>query len=569
LLWAVPLVVLPDRSDAFSLPKQLVSGWLASFSLLLLLPWLALQKRVDLRTILANPAVRIVGPLILIASFAALSSPYSYPKGDALFALFVGGAALVGWSAGLSKGTLAGWLECLVIPAVVLSVLAILQFHGWFRPFEFQEAVIESRRTGVTSLAGATGDLAAYLVLPCLVLVAGIARTRRARAWRLAALGVCAYAQAVTQTITAVAALLVGITVLLLLLVRGRAKVRVAVVLAFLGLLAMATPLRERALVKVRFLAEGKLNEAFTGRLDGWKVAAKMWEVHPVLGIGHGAYRAAFGETKLEIARANRGIPSFAGEPNFLHAHNELLEIGAEWGWLGIVALGLGLAQLLRYAATSVPEGDGPLAWGGLVALGVLCLGHFPFRLALTAYPAVVFFAWLLADGTKGADIEVESGFSARWLAAVLAALLLAGLWIQTRRGGHRLEASRLVWNAQGLGRAIGAGDVGSGALPRALQDLRDAEALDPMRQEIYATRGSLYFLAGRLSSAREAYERAASMEIRPETLFPLGLVLWRQGDRQAALARFDEALLLSPSLHRRLPKDAKRLFTRSRGRAR
>ena len=36
------------------------------------------------------------------------------------------------------------------------------------------------------------------------------------------------------------------------------------------------------------------------------------------------------------------------------------------------------------------------LAWAGLAELAVLSLAYFPFRVALVAWPAVLFLAWVL-----------------------------------------------------------------------------------------------------------------------------------------------------------------------------
>ena len=52
-----------------------------------------------------------------------------------------------------------------------------------------------AKRSDITSLAGNPGDLAAFLVLPCLLAQAGIAGAARGgRLWRAAALVVCVYA---------------------------------------------------------------------------------------------------------------------------------------------------------------------------------------------------------------------------------------------------------------------------------------------------------------------------------------------------------------------------------------
>jgi len=167
-----------------------------------------------------------------------------------------------------------------------------------------------------------------------------------------------------------------------------------------------------------------------TGRLDGWRAALWMLEEHPWAGVGQGAFRAEFVPAKLALL--DRGAVFLSGEQqNFVNAHDEPLEVGADLGVPGLLALAWALAavtasaaRLRRVAADSgmprVPAGggasrvradaggpdggaphrarsaDGAFAAGGLVALGVLCLVDFPFRVALVAFPALLFLAWML-----------------------------------------------------------------------------------------------------------------------------------------------------------------------------
>jgi hypothetical protein len=166
-----------------------------------------------------------------------------------------------------------------------------------------------------------------------------------------------------------------------------------------------------------------------TGRLDGWRTALWMLEEHPWAGVGQGAFRAEFVPAKLALL--DRGAAFLSGEQqNFVNAHDEALEVGADLGVPGLLALAWGLAVVtsaarLRMAAAVAgmprvsagggasqvpaaagdPDGgaahralgaDGAFAAGGLAALGVLCLVDFPFRVALVAFPALLFLAWIL-----------------------------------------------------------------------------------------------------------------------------------------------------------------------------
>jgi O-antigen ligase len=220
----------------------------------------------------------------------------------------------------------------------------------------------------------------------------------------------CFYALAATQTLTSLVAAVAGSLVLwAALLPRRRLLVfaaAAAVALVLVGVLVR--PLRERVVGLRQAVTSGEaINEALSGRLDGWRVALRLLRDHPLAGVGFGAYRAEFAPAKLALVK--EGVPFFAGHlnPSFANAHDEYLEIGAELGWPGVLALGWGIALVLRAAwrTRSRPAAERALAWGGVVALALLALAYFPFRLGPVAFTAVAWLAWLFA----GADDEPRS----------------------------------------------------------------------------------------------------------------------------------------------------------------
>jgi O-antigen ligase len=344
----------------------------------------------------------------------------------------------------LPAGRLGRLLGLLLVPAIALAVLGILQFHGVLHaPVGGMHGA--AARFSVISRAGNPGDLGAFLVLPCLVAQWLLARAPRRRGWLLAALAICAYGVAITQTVAALSALLVGSLVLWgAVLGRGVAagqRARIAGAVVALGLVAalaaaVVPALRQRVADKLAAARHGDWNDVLTGRVDGWRAALWMLGQHPWSGVGQGAFRAEFAPAKLALL--DRGArPFYSGQQqSFVNAHDEALEVGADLGWPGLVALAWALWVLVAAvragnacdardasgggdagverpgpAAGQTPaeravRADAALAMAGTAALGVLSLVDFPFRIALVAFPALLLLAWVLARA--GAAVAAE-----------------------------------------------------------------------------------------------------------------------------------------------------------------
>lgn len=446
LLWllvlAPPLYLSPAAKDPFRLPKLMLAEWLAIAALAALAWGLRRVEALRWGDLWRQPAIRAVLPLLAVATAGLAATRHPLHVREALADLWIGAACLVGWSAALPEDRLRRLLGGLLWPGVALAAIAILQFHGW-QPLAIG-GVRAGSRYALTSTAGNPGDLAAFLVLPCLVAQWRLARGGRRpgatgrRAWLVAALLACAYAMAVTQTVAALAALALGSLIfwgaVLGAGLAGAAGRRRAVAgAAFAVLLLLATgvvaalpPLRARVVEKVLQATRGDWNSVLTGRLDGWRAAAWMLGQHPWAGVGQGAYRAEFVPAKLALL--DRGAVFLSGQQqNFANAHDEALEVAADCGWPGLLALGWAVWVVAgsvrdrwRLTAEWQEVGDEPAArrpsaagepgaasWqaahadrafaaAGLAALGVLCLVDFPFRVALVAFPALLFLSWVL-----------------------------------------------------------------------------------------------------------------------------------------------------------------------------
>ncbi len=407
LFLAVPFILDSAQKDAFRLPKALLAETLALVSLFFLA--FAWKGPREWRRLSAAPFVAAFGPFVVLATLLSLASPHVAHVYRGLAGLWIGALAIWGWSVGFSRQELREALTFTLVPASILSAVAVLQFHGIYQPYSFA-GIAESSRFAIGSLAGNVGDLSACLVLPVILAQAELARGRKV-VFPAAALVLCLYGLAVTQTFSAIAGVTVGTLVFWSLRISRRRAALAGAVLAgtVVVLLALVGPFRARSLEKVDQVARGDWNAVLTGRLDGWRAAIWMVREHPLTGVGVGAYRTEFIRAKTALVGA--GVAFFPEQMNvvFANAHNELLEVAAETGVPGLTAFAFGLFLVVRRlmrarrrdgaepsAAGSRPETSRALAWAGVAALGVLSLANFPFRIAIALWPICLFLAWIL-----------------------------------------------------------------------------------------------------------------------------------------------------------------------------
>ncbi len=438
-----PLLVMPGLKEPFRLPKLVASETLVLAALFALVGALGLARMVAPRAVVsesdrsrwrlltaggAGGVLLAVLPLVLLATATRLSTTHPEAVSEALWSLWIGAAALVAWALGLER--FRGLFQWMLVPALLLAGLALYQYLGLVT--SGTDAPSRAFRVQMTSRAGSVGDLAAFLVLPCLVaqmsLAGGwLARRRKGTGsqkssgsqkgtWREKALLVLALVTLVlslivlllSQTLAAIVALAASSLLFWWLLIADR---RVRFALAGLALVAsivvaVASPLADRLERAAGQAGEGELNALLSGRLDGWWTGLWMLRENPLTGVGHGAYGASFGATKLAMHEAGTKFYRRHLFPTFGNAHNEFIEVGAELGLPGLLALAwalLWLGSRLRRRFAQADAGssrhlEAVFALAAMVALTTLSTVYFPFRIALTAFPAVVVLAWIASE---------------------------------------------------------------------------------------------------------------------------------------------------------------------------
>jgi O-antigen ligase len=386
--------------ESFRLPKELLAEILGLASLAILA--LRLRRVERWPSIWPSswpPAVAAFLPFAAAIAVAGLASPHPAHAGEGMIRAEIAILCLAGWSAGFRRAELARAIDWLVAPAALLAAIGIAQYFGWFKLFEFAETG-ESARFDITSLAGNVGVFGAALVLPALVLQRWIAQGRR-RALAVPLLALLVFGMALSQTLAALAALLAGSAVFWLLRLPARRRwMALAAAAAVVAALAVAVPqLGERLGQSERRLLRGDWDALLSGRVDAWKVAGWMLREHPWVGVGPGAFVTEFVRGKLALLQQGVKFYPFQLFPIFAEAHNEVLQVGAECGVLGLLALAwAGWRTVRRVPSLDATTPDRAFGWGALAALAALSMAHFPFRVAMVSYPFLAVLAWIFAD---------------------------------------------------------------------------------------------------------------------------------------------------------------------------
>jgi len=408
LVLVPPLVYTNSIRDGFRLPKLVLCESLTLLSFLLLLVSACSSNGIDWHKAVRRPAFVAFAPLTGVVALGLLTSTHQLHLRPALFSFVIGIAAILIWSAGFDFATHRKLLLATVVPGVILAVVAILQFHEIYTPIRFDPNL--AARLKITSFAGNPFDLSAFLVLPALILQVqlGLSLAPRVRAALTAALGLCLYGIVATQTITVFIAVGAGSVFVWARVLPRKRVVAVSAAGAVLVAVMMVAlpPLRARLVQKAEKVKTIGIDELFTGRLDGWKTALWMVEQNPVFGVGHGAYRAEFGNAKVALFHQGERFYLSQTQVFFANAHDDYLEAAAEWGLLGVAAAAWAvwnLAKTLRRRVEHFDAGkagqraDATLLMAGVLALAIMMLTNFPLRIALVAYPYLMLISAVYA----------------------------------------------------------------------------------------------------------------------------------------------------------------------------
>jgi O-antigen ligase len=243
------------------------------------------------------------------------------------------------------------WLMVLIATWIAGSTLYSF-YHGMYYHLTYNMGNL-NRAEGINSIVGGPNELGGFLLalLPLLIALLRTTRSFRARLLLVACGITSLMAIALTGSRIAVIGLLVIAAFYTL-----RSENRM---LTLIGSLAIAILLwswmppeyRVRYLTVQEYAEGAKLDDSNQFRLQVWAAGWQIFLKYPIVGVGAGQFKTAYGVIYL----AGRHMA-------WMQPHNLLLEIACELGLVGVGVFGIFLLQLLRGIKVALQQKANPQA---------------------------------------------------------------------------------------------------------------------------------------------------------------------------------------------------------------
>jgi tetratricopeptide (TPR) repeat protein len=293
----------------------------------------------------------------------------------------------------------------------------------------------------------------------------------------------------------------------------------------------------------------GRLTSVGSVRARYWNEALKIFEDHPVAGVGVGGYAVA----RLRYRNDDLDVQ---------HAHGYVVQVLADRGLIGLglslaalAAVGVALLQatgLRRKAPDGMPtspERVGLLTLATLVIVfGVHSFVDWTWFIPGVTIPALLAGGWLAGRG----PLELPERSSTRIVGRIRANLRASNRVVAAV--AVLLIAASAAWAAWQPKRSLDAGDAAiaaatDGKLDQARGLATRSQNLDPLSVEPYFVRAGIEVLAGDQKAALRSFQRAVRLQPgNPTTWTQLALHQLRQlKDPAAAKRTLDAALYLDP----------------------
>ncbi len=413
--------------------------------------------------------------------------------------------------------------KTIVGSAVLVALLGIAQYAGLAR-WMFPD--YNGKAHALYSVFGNPGLFGGYLAAALPLAVWGLVKAGPKQiVWSMYTI-VLAAGLALSGTRSAWGAALAGI---LLVVIQGRfwnRRAALAVGILILAVVGVVLVAPNMTLERVQ-TAVHHADPSIGLRLWFWAGALQMIRDHLPFGAGPGSF-AYYSPLALgEVLHHAGGDWFIHNELHTDHAHNDLLELGAEFGIPGLLLLFWWGLRLLR---CSGPE------WGGLIALLVFSCFYFPFYSAPHALVGLLLAGMLFARHRERIVLADTAGSRAgRWGAIAIGsgALCVAPLvfWM-VLLPSFRLRAAEDIHVANG------------DPVPAYQRALR----CDWAPAEVHEKLGLALLQARHAAGAEEEFHRALEGMDTGSVYLGLGVALLQQGKNSEARDAFEACVYRWPS---------------------
>lgn len=523
LVFAIPLVIyLPNTEYGYT--KSAVFYWGVSLLLVLWGIEVAMRGRIAV-TRLAWPTLGVLGAAVLSLSNAenlALSLV------SLIGLIYYGVLGLLIVNTVKSERDITILVGAALLSACVASVYGLLQYYGRVAGppgFPGGSLAMISTLGNPNYLAGFLSHLLVPGIFLCLV-----SQNRWAKLALLTILIIMTAALVAANSVGAWLAALFSVIFFfagILIFRLGRALQRrwVLVIVILLGLtvwlqsppgplntlLGHATPLEPFIERVTQFFQRLWEENSGIARSWNWWIAYEMLKAHPFVGVGLGDYKVEFLTYKARFKETPLGQQYNFYLPRAIQAHNDYVQLLAELGLIGLLAVGFFVGTLIKNVYDFVRSSEEPKRrlWGialsaGLVAFAGDALVSFPLHLPASTLNLVLLISVLYTRP------------------------LLSSTPIITLNAKAQVALSAMAFTI---------------ALVISLLTYRDWQA------DIYLDQGESEIRSLRYEKARLALERSVVLALAPgKALYYLGVVYAERGELQRARKYLEQSLKAYPT---------------------
>jgi putative inorganic carbon (HCO3(-)) transporter len=324
-------------------------------------------------------ADRILYASVLLVGVGVLSIPFSIWRGGAaetvlemvkLITLIFLIKLLVD-----TDDRMSGLLWLMAVIATWIGGSSLYSFyHGGYYHLTYNMGNL-NRAEGINSIVGGPNELGGFL-LALLPLLIALLRTTRSLGARLL-LVACGTTSLMAIALTGSRIAIIGlIAIAIFYTFRSEHKFLTLVGCLLIGSwlwMWMPPQYRVRYLTVQEYAEGAKLDDSNELRLQVWAAGRQIFLQYPILGVGAGQFRTAYGVIYL----AGRHLA-------WMQPHNLLLQVGCELGLVGIVVFGYFLMQLLKGIRVALQQKSNPAA-KLIYQVGVACSVMFVGVVILSA----------------------------------------------------------------------------------------------------------------------------------------------------------------------------------------